>query len=55
MAGYSVTFEVVDHATKHIEAINKRLAQMRAPMERMSKQVQEFVDVSGLEGSASDN
>lgn len=48
MAGYSVTFEVVDHATKHIEAINKRLAQMRAPMERMSKQVQEFVDVSGL-------
>lgn len=48
MAGYSVTYSVVDNATKQIEAINRRIAAMRAPMERMSRQVQRFVDLSGL-------
>ena len=48
MAGYSVTFTVVDQATRQIDAINRRIAQMRAPMERMSRQVSRFVDVSGL-------
>ena len=48
MAGYSVTFSVVDDATKQIDAINRRIAAMRAPMERLSKQVTRFVDVSGL-------
>jgi GH24 family phage-related lysozyme (muramidase) len=48
MAGYSVTFTVVDEATKQIEAINRRIQGMRAPLERMSRQVQRFVDVSGL-------
>ena len=48
MAGYSVTYSVVDNATKQIDAINKRIAQMRAPVERMSKSVSRFVDVSGL-------
>jgi Mannosyl-glycoprotein endo-beta-N-acetylglucosaminidase len=48
MAGYSVTYTVVDNATKQIDAINRRIAQMRAPMERMSRQVSRFVDVSGL-------
>ena len=48
MAGYSVTFSVVDDATKQIDAINRRIAAMRAPMERLSKQVSRFVDVSGL-------
>ena len=48
MAGYSVTYTVVDNATKQIDAINRRIAAMRAPVERMSKQVSRFVDVSGL-------
>lgn len=48
MAGYAVTFTVVDNATKNIDAINKRIAQMRAPMERMSRSVTRFIDVSGL-------
>ena len=48
MPGYSVTFSVVDQASKNIDAINRRIAAMRAPMERLSKQVSRFVDVSGL-------
>jgi flagellum-specific peptidoglycan hydrolase FlgJ len=48
MAGYSVTYSVVDNATKQIDAINRRVAAMRAPMERLSKQVSRFMDVSGL-------
>jgi len=48
MAGYSVTFSVVDNATKQIDAINRRLAAMRAPMERMSHTINRFVDLSGL-------
>lgn len=48
MPGYSVTYTVVDNATKQIDAINRRMAAMRAPMERMAKQVSRFVDVSGL-------
>lgn len=48
MAGYSVTYTVVDNATKQIDAINRRIAQMRAPMDRMSRSISRFVDVSGL-------
>jgi hypothetical protein len=48
MAGYSVTFSVVDQATAQIDAINKRIRQMREPMERQAKVLREFVDVSGL-------
>jgi muramidase (phage lysozyme) len=48
MAGYSVTYSVVDNATKQIDAINRRITAMRAPMERMSRSVSRFVDVSGL-------
>jgi predicted chitinase len=48
MAGYSVTFTVVDQATKQIDQINRRIAAMHAPIERMSKSVQRFLDVSGL-------
>jgi len=48
MAGYSVTYTVVDNATKQIEAINRRITAMRAPMDRMSRQISRFVDVSGL-------
>ncbi len=52
VAGYSVTFSVVDNAidpaTKQIDVINRRIAQTRAPLERLSKTVARFVDVSGL-------
>jgi muramidase (phage lysozyme) len=48
MPGYSVSFSVTDNATKQIDAINKRITAMRAPMERMSRSVSRFVDVSGL-------
>jgi hypothetical protein len=48
MAGYSVTFTVVDQATAQIEAINRRLRRMQEPMERMSRQLRQFIDLSGL-------
>lgn len=48
MAGYSVTYTVIDNATKSIDQINRRIAAMRAPIERLGKQVSRFVDVSGL-------
>jgi hypothetical protein len=48
MAGYSVTFSVVDRASKELDAINRRIAAIRAPIERMSRSVSRFVDVSGL-------
>jgi hypothetical protein len=48
MPGYAVTYSVVDNATKNIDAINRRIMQMRAPMERMSRSVSKFVDASGL-------
>ena len=41
-------FSVVDNATKQIDAINKRITQMRAPLDRMSRSISRFVDVSGL-------
>ncbi len=47
-AGYAVTFEVVDHASRQIDQINRQIAAMRAPIERMSRSVQKFIDVSGL-------
>jgi flagellum-specific peptidoglycan hydrolase FlgJ len=46
--GYAVTFEVVDHASTQIDAINRRIAAMRAPIDRMSRSISKFVDVSGL-------
>jgi hypothetical protein len=48
VAGYSVTYSVVDNATKQIDQITRRIQQMRAPTERMGKSLQRFVDVSGL-------
>ena len=48
MAGYSVTFSVVDEATAQIEAINRKIRQMREPFERMQKSMTQFIDVSGL-------
>ena len=48
MAGYSVTFSIVDQATKPIEQITRRIEQMRAPMERQARVMQRFMDASGL-------
>jgi hypothetical protein len=48
VAGYSVSYTVIDNASKQIDAINRRIAQTRAPLDRMSRQVSRFVDVSGL-------
>jgi GH24 family phage-related lysozyme (muramidase) len=48
MAGYSVTYSVVDNASKQIEAINKRIQSLRQPLDRMARQTQQFVNQSGL-------
>src|SRR3954465_10912835 len=48
MPGYSVTYTVVDNATKQIDAINRRIQQLRAPMDKLAKSSKEFIDVSGL-------
>ena len=49
MAGYSVTYSVVDDATAKITAINKQIAALRAPIERQQKALMQFVNVSGLQ------
>jgi hypothetical protein len=48
VAGYSVTFSVVDEATKTLEAITRRIQQMRAPIERQQRQLARIIDSSGL-------
>lgn len=48
MAGYSVTYSVVDQATAQINAINKRIQQLRAPLDAQAKAMTKFVDVTGL-------
>ena len=48
MAGYSVTYTVIDQATAQINAINKRIQQLRAPLEAQAKAMTKFVNVSGL-------
>ena len=48
MAGYSVTFSVVDQATRQIASIKKRIEQMRAPMERQARVIRQFADATGL-------
>jgi hypothetical protein len=48
MAGYSVTFSVVDEATAQIERISQRIRQIREPIERQARAVQKFIDAAGL-------
>lgn len=48
MAGYSVTFSVVDQATAKIDEITRRIRQMREPLERQTRSMQRFVDATGL-------
>lgn len=47
-SGFSVTIAAVDAASAKIDAINKRIAAMRAPVERVQKAVAKFADVTGL-------
>jgi hypothetical protein len=48
MPGYSVTFTVVDEATDNLNNIQRRIRQMREPLERMSRDVQKFIDPQKL-------
>src|SRR5579862_1841227 len=52
MPGYAVTYSVVDNATKQIDAINRKIQAMRAPLDRQAKSFQKFIDVSGLKNVA---
>jgi hypothetical protein len=42
MPGCSVTYAVVNQATAQIDAVNRRIVQMRAPLERQAKSLQKF-------------
>ncbi len=46
--GYSVTVTAIDHASKQIEAINKRIAAVNAPVERMQRQLGKLADSTGM-------
>lgn len=52
MAGYAVTITAVDGATKAIDAINKKLAALTAPVTRLQKSLDRFREVSGLNAVA---
>ena len=46
--GYAVTFSVVDEATGPIDAIQRRIRQLREPIDRMRRDTQDFVNPQGL-------
>ena len=48
MAGYSVTYRVVDEATAQIERINRRIDQTRGPLQNTSESMSRFTDTRGL-------
>ena len=47
-SGYAITITAVDGASKNIDVINRKLANLRAPGERLQKQFAKFGDLSGL-------
>ena len=47
-SGFSVTIDAVDQASKKIDAINKKIASIRAPVERVQKSLSKFADLTGL-------
>ncbi len=47
-AGYTLNIRAQDQATRTINAINKSLAGMSAPIERQKRAMAQFMDVSGL-------
>jgi muramidase (phage lysozyme) len=46
--GYAVTFSVVDQATGPIDAIQRRIRQLREPIDRMRRDTQDFINPQGL-------
>jgi hypothetical protein len=46
--GYSITISATDQASKTIDKINKQIASIRAPVERIQNSIAKFSDVSGL-------
>lgn len=46
--GFSIRISAVDNATKSIDAINKRLASLRAPVDRFNQSIAKFSNVSGI-------
>jgi hypothetical protein len=45
---FSVTISAVDDASARIDAINRRIAAMRAPVDRVSKSLAKFGDTTGI-------
>lgn len=50
MAGFAVTVSVIDAASAKLEAINKKLALMRAPVERLQRSFERLASASGITG-----
>ena len=46
--GYAVTFSVVNQATGPIDAIQRRIRQLREPIDRMRRDTQDFINPQGL-------
>ena len=46
--GYAVTFSVKDEATGPIDAIQRRIRQLREPIDRMRRDTQDFINPQGL-------
>ncbi len=47
-SGFSIVISATDSASRQIDAINKRLAAMRAPVERVQRSLAKFADLSGI-------
>jgi hypothetical protein len=50
--GFSITISAVDAASRQIDQINKRIAAMNAPAERVTKSLAKFADVTGIKSLA---
>ena len=46
--GFSVTISAADQASAKIDAINRKIASMRAPVDRVSKSIAKFGDTTGI-------
>jgi hypothetical protein len=47
-SGFAVTITAVDQASKQIDAINKKIADLQRPVQRLQRSIAKFADVSGL-------
>lgn len=46
--GFSVTISAVDRASKQIDSINRRIASIQAPVERVTRSIAKFSDTTGI-------